>query len=80
MKDINDTMKKAGRKIAYHELWMPDGSIVKLGVVSVVDGVVADVQPLKGEMPMTEWKGGTAQIKKDENGHLVLYEGDTIVY
>lgn len=73
-------MEKTGRKIAYHEVWMPDGSVVKLGVVTVVDGIIAGVQPLKGEMPMTEWRGGTAQVRKDENGHLTLYEGDTIIY
>lgn len=69
-------MKKTGRRIAYHEILLPDGYIIKLGVVTMVDGVIADVQLLNGEMPMTEWRGGTAQIKKNENGQLALYEGD----
>jgi len=66
--------EKRGRRIAYHEVVMPDGAVVRLGVVTVVGGVVIDVSTFSGELAMTEWKGGTAYVRKDVGGNLILLE------
>lgn len=49
------------RRIAAHEII--DGECVyEMSVVEIRDGIVADIYPLAGEQPFTEWVGGTVTI------------------
>jgi hypothetical protein len=72
-------MGKRGRRIAYHKIVLPDGAVIRLGVVTVTDGVVTDVSTFSGEPAMTEWKGGTAFVRKDTDGRLTLWDEEIVI-
>lgn len=67
---------KRGRNVAVHEVLLPDGSRIRQGMVTIVDGVVMQYRSFTGELPMTEWLGGTIRLEEDADGQLrAAYEG-----
>lgn len=66
------------RKIAAHRLETPTG-VVHLGVVVIRDGIVEDYSPFSGELPFTEWLGGTIVIQPDADGRLRAYQEGVIL-
>ena len=61
------------RKIAAHRLETPTG-VIHLGVVVIREGIVEDCFPFSGEMPFTEWLGGTIVVRPDDNGMLRAFQ------
>lgn len=68
--------QESTRRIAAHTIRWPDGSVVRMGVVTLVNGSVAEVNPLQGEQPFTEWLGGTIELRMTDNGQLAAYKND----
>lgn len=66
------------RKVAGHEVHMPDGSILQLGVVELVDGMVRKTYLLTEELAQTEWIGGTITIRQ-EGENLRAYKNDKTI-
>ena len=67
------------RRCAAHQILMPNGDTLDMGVVEVQNGEVVGCYALQGEPPMTEWLGGKIEIKPDDNGVLRAYhQGQTL--
>lgn len=62
-----DLMRRCGA----HEVKLPDGSILEQAVVEISEGRVVNYYEFRDELPMTEWLGGTIEIKRDEEGNLM---------
>ena len=65
---------KRGRKVAVHEVILPDGNKLNMGVVTIVGGCVTDYKTFKGELPMTEWLGGTIDLRMDADGKIKAFK------
>ena len=63
------------RKVAGHEVHLPDGTVMQPGVVELFDGMVKKTYPLVEEMPQTEWIGGTIDIRR-EGENLKAYKNN----
>ncbi len=61
------------RRIASHQVLMPDGQLLRQAVVEMKDGVVVRCFPLVEELPQTEWLSGEVTIRKDTEGFLRAY-------
>lgn len=61
-------------KYAAHEVRLSDGNVLRMAVVTVVDGEVAGCHCLQGEEPMTQWIGGTIVVKDC----IALHEGQIL--
>lgn len=59
------------RRCGAHEVRLPDGSCLAQAVVEISEGRVVNYYEFRGELPMTEWMGGTIEIAHDEEGMLV---------
>ncbi len=57
------------KRFAYNELILEDGKIISPAVVEMTEDGIYAWHYLNKELPMTEWKGGTAMIK---NGKLII--------
>lgn len=67
---------KSTKKIACHQILLPDGSSQTLSVVEIQSGVVKHLHHLNGEEPSTEWLTGSVRIEYDEQGLLrAFYQG-----
>ena len=66
------------RKIAAHRLETPSG-VIHLGVVVIREGIVEDYFSFSGEIPFTEWLGGTIAIQPDADGRLRAYQDGAIL-
>jgi len=60
------------RRVAAHEVVLPDGSVLTLAVVELVEGRVVNYYTFSQELPLTEWMGGTIQVV-EEDGQLIAY-------
>ena len=49
------------RRIAVNRL-IADGREIRQCAIEIVDGKVVDYYPFTGELPATEWVGGTVKI------------------
>lgn len=58
------------RRCGAHEVWLPSGEMLRQAVVEVMDGRVVNYYEFRDELPMTEWLGGTIEVKHDEDGVL----------
>ena len=63
------------KRFAAHEIRMPDGECLVMGVVEVVDGTVKTVYPLEDEQAQTVWLGGTIVIRQ-EGENLKAYKSN----
>ena len=53
------------RRIAASHITLPDGTQLHNHVVELWEGRVVNYYPLEGELPMTEWLGGSIIITAD---------------
>ena len=65
-------MTASDRHKAYHDLQLPDGTIIHGPVTVVVDADdnLVSWHPLNAEEPFTEWIGGCFIVQKDEKTTL----------
>lgn len=67
------------RRIAANVVLSPEGQIEQ-GVVTIENGVVSSIMPLKEELPMTEWYVGTIVVKPDSESKRRAYmDGNPLV-
>lgn len=67
------------RRIAANVVLSPEGR-TEQGVVTIENGVVSSIMPLKEELPMTEWYVGTIVVKPDsENKRRAYMDGNPLV-
>lgn len=60
------------RRIAVHKVVIED-DVIHMCVLEIDnDGVVRSYKPFEGELPFTEWVGGTVVLVKDECNRLVM--------
>lgn len=50
------------RRVAANVIILPDGTRLRNHVVELLAGRLVNVYPLEGELPLTEWLGGTIQF------------------
>ena len=67
------------RRIASHEVVMPDGSCQTLSIVEIRSGVVKKCFPLTQELPFTEWFPGQIVLRRDEQGFTRAYYNNVII-
>lgn len=65
-------MKRTKKRIAFNEVFLDD-RIINNCAIDIEDGVVTDFFQLTGELPFTEWLGGSATIARDVKGLLRVY-------
>ena len=53
---------KRTRRVAAHEVRL-EGRILHQAVVEIIGGRVVDAYEIMEEQPMTEWLGGTIEVK-----------------
>lgn len=53
------------RRIAANTIILPDGTQLHNHVVELLSGRLVNVYPLEGELPLTEWLGGTIRFDPD---------------
>lgn len=67
------------RRIAANVVLAPEGR-TEQGVVTIENGIVCSIMPLKEELPMTEWYVGTIIVKPDSEGKRRAYmDGNPLV-
>jgi hypothetical protein len=68
------------RRIACHEILLPNGQILPMSVVEIQSGKVLRYYPLVEEQAATEWWKGSIRLKVQGDGSLkAFYEGHEIV-
>lgn len=63
------------RKIAANEV-IADNNSFQPGVIELIGDEVVCAHMLDSEQAQTEWLGGILEIKKDINGHLIVYHNN----
>ena len=53
------------KRVAAHEVRLPDGRTIAPGVVEITDGMAEKAYPLDGEPAFTEWLGGVIEVQAD---------------
>ena len=66
------------RRIAVHKLFICN-EVIEMAVIELVGGYVKSYYPLEGEMAMTEWIGGEAYLKTDNQGRQQLLINNKIL-
>ena len=61
------------RRIACHELIMPDGQRLTHYVVEISNGYMVNHYPLLQEIPNTEWLVGQVFLKESDHGKLQAF-------
>ena len=61
------------RRIACHELILPNGQRLTHYVVEILNGCMVNQYPLLQELPNTEWFVGRVILKKSDDGHIQAY-------
>ena len=64
------------RRCGAHEVILPEGHVLRQAVVEVEEGRVVNYYEFRDELPMTEWLGGTIEVRRDEEGMLSAYWQD----
>lgn len=60
------------RRVAAHELLI-DGQMLRQAMVEIAEGRVVNYYTFDRELPMTEWLGGTIEVRRSEEGVLEAY-------
>lgn len=60
------------RRVAAHELLI-DGQMLRQAVVEIAEGRVVNCYTFDRELPMTEWLGGTIEVRRSEEGVLEAF-------
>lgn len=71
-------MEQNFRRVASHEVKTDNGTIT-LCIVEICNGIVVNYYKFDGEMPLTEWLGGTIYIKCDERNMLRAYQNGELI-
>lgn len=67
------------RRCGVHEVITASSAILTQAVVEIEEGRVVNYYEFRDELPMTEWLGGTIEIKRDEEGILrAFWQGKRI--
>lgn len=66
------------RQVAANRIITSDNTEIKLGVVEIDDTIVTRVYSLQGELPFTEWIGGTITIKTAD-GVMHAYKDNKMI-
>lgn len=62
------------KRYAAHQVILEDGKRIGQAIVELADdGRVLRCFPFEQEQPMTEWLGGTIEVRADEAGLLRAY-------
>lgn len=61
------------RRCGAHEVRLPDGRTLNQAVVEIADGRVVNYFEFRDELPMTEWLGGTIEVRYDAEEMLRAY-------
>lgn len=67
------------RRCGAHEVVLADGQVLRQAVVEVAEGRVVNYYEFRDELPMTEWLGGTIEVKRDAEGMLRAFHQGTII-
>ena len=67
------------RRVAAHEVDVCGKETLSMAVVEISEGRVANYYTFSDELPMTEWLGGSIEIKKNEDGSLSAYWQGTLL-
>lgn len=60
------------RRVGAHRVVTPS-AVLNQAVVEVEEGRVVNYYEFRDELPMTEWLGGTIEIRRDADGLLRAY-------
>lgn len=71
-------MSDAVRRVAAHEV-VVNGRTLRQCVVEIVGDSVVDYYVFTGELPMTEWLGGTICIEKTADGTLKALRNGSVL-
>lgn len=63
------------RRIGFNDVILPDGTKLVQAIVEIEGSRVVNYYEFDGELPMTEWLGGTAEVIY-KNGELQLKMDD----
>jgi hypothetical protein len=63
------------RRIGFNDVILPDGTKLVQAIVEIEGNRVVNYYEFDGELPMTEWLGGTAEVIY-KNGELQLKMDD----
>lgn len=63
------------RRIGFNDVILPDGTKLVQAIVEIEGNRVVNYYKFDGELPMTEWLGGTAEVIY-KNGELQLKMDD----
>ncbi|GAB6981749.1 hypothetical protein JCM15908A_01240 [Prevotella dentasini JCM 15908] len=66
------------RKVAAHRVIASDRNI-EMGIVELEGGVVVGYYPFTAEQAMTEWLGGTIEIRMVRGRQLAFHEGIQLI-
>lgn len=58
------------RRCGAHQVLLPNGSMLHQAIVEIYESRVVNYYEFRDELPMTEWLGGTIEVRRDEDGIL----------
>lgn len=61
------------RRCGAHEIVLADDTVLSQAVVEMEEGRVVNYYEFRDELPMTEWLGGTIEVRRDAEGVLRAY-------
>lgn len=61
------------RRIGAHKVVTPSATLNQ-AVVEISDGRVVNYYEFSDELPMTEWLGGTIEVRRNANGMLQAFK------
>lgn len=63
------------KRIAANRVVVDGRELSQCAVELDAEGVVTAYYTFAGELPFTEWRGGTLRLGRDEGGRLVIIDG-----
>lgn len=66
------------RRVASNIVIDEEGRKYKNHVIELYDSHVVNLYPLKGEIPMTEWLGGTIIIENHKAFKVIINDGEIL--
>lgn len=58
------------RRCGAHKVLLPDGSTLRQAIVEIHESRVVNYYEFHVELPLTEWLGGTIEVRRNEEGIL----------
>lgn len=63
------------RRIAANRVIVDGRELRQCAVELDAEGIVTDYYEFSGELPFTEWRGGTLRLGRDATGRLIVVDG-----